>query len=141
MCRKLEEARACREKQIRSAWSWNVSRFSAYVLWGVLPLYWKLVSEVPADVLLAHRIIWSLVFMFAILLVVRKVPTFILELKAIFANKRQLLFITFASFFISINWFTYIWAVNNGHLVEASLGYYINPLVSVVFAMVFLKKY
>jgi chloramphenicol-sensitive protein RarD len=112
----------------------------AYFLWGILPLYWKLVSHVPASVVLAHRIIWSLVFMFGILLVMRKIPTFFQEVKSIFTHKKQLVFITLAACFISFNWFTYIWAVNNGQLVEASLGYYINPLVSVIFGMIFFKE-
>lgn len=112
----------------------------AYILWGVLPLYWKLLNHIPADVVLAHRVIWSLVFMISIFLVLRKVPTFLNDLRLIFTNKKQLLFITLAACFISVNWFTYIWAVNNDHLVEASLGYYINPLVSVVFGMIFFNE-
>jgi chloramphenicol-sensitive protein RarD len=117
-----------------------LTALGAYFLWGILPLYWKLVSHVPASVVLAHRIIWSLVFMFGILLVMRKIPTFFQEVKSIFTHKKQLVFITLAACFISFNWFTYIWAVNNGHLVEASLGYYINPLVSVIFGMIFFKE-
>ncbi|RXJ04116.1 EamA family transporter RarD [Anaerobacillus alkaliphilus] len=117
-----------------------VSALWAYIFWGLLPLYWKLVAHVPADVVLAHRIIWSLIFVSGILVLLRKVPTFVTEFKTMLANKKQLLFITMAAGFISFNWFTYIWAVNNGHLVEASLGYYINPLVSVVFGMIFFKE-
>ncbi len=117
-----------------------VAALWAYVFWGILPLYWKLVNHVPADVVLAHRIIWSLVFVFIILVILKKVSTFKAELKTMFANKKQLVFISLAACFISFNWFTYIWAVNNGHLVEASLGYYINPLVSVLFGMIFFKE-
>ncbi|QOY35669.1 EamA family transporter RarD [Anaerobacillus isosaccharinicus] len=117
-----------------------LTALGAYILWGVLPLYWKLVGHVPSSEVLAHRIIWSLVFMFGILLVIGKITTFTKELKTIFANKKKLVQITLAACFISFNWFTYIWAVNNDHLVEASLGYYINPLVSVVFGMLFFKE-
>lgn len=117
-----------------------LAAFWAYILWGLLPLYWKLLNHVPSSVVLAHRIFWSLVFMFTILLLLRKIPTFFTELKGIWVNKKQLCFLFLASCFISVNWFIYIWAVNNDHLVEASLGYYINPLVSVVFGMFFFKE-
>ncbi len=112
----------------------------SYILWGTLPLYWKLVSHVPADIVLAHRIIWSLVFMLGMLLILGKLMTFLHEVKKLFTNKRQFLFITLAACFISLNWFSYIWAVNHDILIEASLGYYINPLMSVVFGMFFFKE-
>lgn len=117
-----------------------VSALLAYILWGVLPLYWKLLGHVPADEVLAHRIIWSLILMFVILLLLGKLKTFFKEINAIFSTKKQLLFVTLASVLISINWFTYIWAVSNDHLVEVSLGYYINPLVSVVLGMIVFKE-
>ncbi|WP_070120130.1 EamA family transporter RarD [Bacillus marinisedimentorum] len=113
---------------------------SAYFLWGLLPLYWKLVGHVPSDEVLAHRFIWSFVFTAAILLMMGKGKTFIKELKEIISRKKQFLGIILASLFISINWFTYIWAVNNDHVIEASLGYYINPLVSVMLGIIVLKE-
>lgn len=117
-----------------------LSSLGAYVLWGILPLYWKLLNNVPADEVLAHRIIWSLVLMFFILLGLGKLQSFMKELKAIFLNKKQLLYIFLASCVISINWFTYIWSVTNERIVETSLGYYINPLVSVVLGMIIFKE-
>ncbi|GGB35345.1 EamA family transporter RarD [Virgibacillus dakarensis] len=112
----------------------------AYLLWGFLPIYWKLVDNVPAGVILAHRIVWSFVFMIAVILSVRKWPGFIQECKAIFKDKKKLFGITTASIVISINWLTYIWAVNNGHVIQASLGYYINPLISILLGIIILKE-
>ncbi|MFQ3545246.1 EamA family transporter RarD [Halobacillus rhizosphaerae] len=113
---------------------------AAYILWGFLPIYWKLIEEIPAFEILAHRIIWSCVFMIAVILILNKWGAFILECKAIWNNKKSLLGVILASLTISLNWFTYIWAVNTGHVIEASLGYYINPLVSILLGMVVLKE-
>ncbi|KMJ59084.1 transporter [Bacillus sp. LL01] len=112
----------------------------SYILWGFLPLFWKLVDEVPAGEILAHRIVWSLVFMLAILLILRKIPAFTSELKSLMANRKRLIGISLASIFISINWGLYIWAVNADRVIEASLGYYINPLVSILLAVIVLKE-
>jgi len=113
---------------------------SAYILWGFLPIYWKLVDHVPAGEVLAHRIVWSFVLMIGVVFFTRNWSNFMTECKAIIANKSKLLGITFASIFISINWLTFIWAVSSGHVVQASLGYYINPLISIVLGVVVLKE-
>lgn len=113
---------------------------SAYMLWGILPIYWKLVNHVPSDEILAHRIIWSLLFMIIILISLNKWKGFITDCKVIFRNKKTILGVSLASLFISINWFTYIWAVNNNQIVETSLGYYINPLISVLLGIIVLKE-
>ncbi|GGA63535.1 EamA family transporter RarD [Ornithinibacillus halotolerans] len=112
----------------------------AYVVWGFLPIYWKLLDHVPAGQILAHRIIWSFAFMILILLIVRKWNGFIRECKAILQDKKKWMSITLASLVISLNWLTYIWAVNSEHILEASLGYYINPLVSILLAIIVLKE-
>ncbi|WP_042144022.1 EamA family transporter RarD [Paucisalibacillus sp. EB02] len=112
----------------------------AYVLWGFLPIYWKFIDYVPAGEILAHRIIWSFVFMVVIVLMVRKWPGFIRECKLILKDKKKFISITMASIVISINWLTYIWAVNSDHVLQASLGYYINPLVSIILAIIVLKE-
>src|SRR5699024_5315777 len=104
---------------------------AAYILWGFLPIYWKFVESVPAGEVLAHRIIWSFVFMLIVVTFVRKWSSFIKELAAIVRDKKKLLGISLAGIIVSVNWLTYIWAVNNDHVVQASLGYYINPLVSI----------
>ncbi|MYL36009.1 EamA family transporter RarD [Pontibacillus yanchengensis] len=113
---------------------------SAYTLWGILPLYWKLVQEVPAGEILAHRIIWSFLFMMAIVFVTKNGKAFLHEAIHLIQHKKRLVGITLASITISINWLTYIWAVNANHVVEVSLGYYINPLVSILLGMVILKE-
>ncbi|CAG9621128.1 EamA family transporter RarD [Sutcliffiella rhizosphaerae] len=112
----------------------------SYILWGFLPLFWKLIDNVSAGEILAHRIVWSLLFMLIILVFIRKVPMFISELKALTSNWRRALGIALASIFISINWGLYIWAVNADRVIEASLGYYINPLVSILLAVIVLKE-
>src|SRR5690625_4435761 len=113
---------------------------AAYVLWGFLPIYWKLIDNAPADEILAHRIVWSFILMIGIVLSLGKWSPFIQECKRIIRNKRQLCFITLASIVISLNWLTYICAVNSDYVIQASLGYYINPLVSILLGMVVLKE-
>ena len=112
----------------------------AYILWGFLPIYWKLVQHVPADEILAHRILWSFVFMIIIVLASGKLWPFFRECKLILHDKKKLIGISAASVIISINWLTFIWAVNSEHVVQASLGYYINPLVSILLGMIVLKE-
>ncbi|WP_010531510.1 EamA family transporter RarD [Lentibacillus jeotgali] len=112
----------------------------AYFLWGFLPIYWKLLKDTPPGEILAHRILWSFIFMIAIVLAVRKWRPFIQECKRILRDKKQLLGITLASIVISLNWLTFIWAVNNDHVIQSSLGYYINPLVSILLGMIVLKE-
>ncbi|QDP41739.1 EamA family transporter RarD [Radiobacillus deserti] len=113
---------------------------AAYILWGFLPIYWKMVGSVPAGQILAHRIVWAFVFMMVLLVVLRKTRAFMIELKRIISNKKTLIGITIASIVISLNWVIFIWAVNSDHVVQASLGYYINPLVSIVLGMLVLKE-
>ncbi len=117
-----------------------IAGITAYVIWGFLPIYWKLIDHLSAMEVLAHRIIWSLVFMIAVLLFQQKLTSFWQEFKFIFSKKKTAIGIAFASIFISINWKLYIWAVANERIVEASLGYYINPLMSVILAVLFLKE-
>ncbi|WP_099159312.1 EamA family transporter RarD [Virgibacillus ndiopensis] len=112
----------------------------AYLLWGFLPIYWKLVQQVSAGEILAHRIVWSFLFMIGVILCVRKWSEFIKECKIIMQDKKKLIGITLASIVISINWLTYIWAVNSDHVIQASLGYYINPLVSILLGIIVLKE-
>lgn len=117
-----------------------LAALGAYIIWGFLPLYWKLLNHVSAGEVLAHRVIWSLVLMIIILLILGKFRSFIKEVKVIFSTKKQLLLMFLAALFISLNWFTFIWAVSNEMLVETSLGYYINPLISVVIGLFIFKE-
>lgn len=112
----------------------------SYILWGVLPVYWKLLNHVNADEILANRVFWSFFFIAAILVLNKKWGLFTGTLLGLAQNKKQLVALAVASMLISINWFMYIWAVNTDQMIEASLGYYINPLVSVLLGMVFLKE-
>lgn len=100
----------------------------AYTLWGFLPLYWKLLEAFPAVEILAHRIFWS--FFFMALVVICTGGRRCLAL--VFADRKKLLLIFLCGFVVSANWLTYIYTVNSGRVLEASMGYYINPLVVVL---------
>ncbi|WP_312684055.1 EamA family transporter RarD [Mammaliicoccus sciuri] len=112
----------------------------AYVIWGVLPIYWNLVSEIGPFEILAHRIIWSAVFMLLLLLFTKQFPMFKAATIKLFKQKKMLFAIIIAGYIITVNWGTFIWAVNNHHVLQASLGYYINPLMSIFLAFIFLGE-
>jgi len=99
-------------------------------------VYWKAFGKTAAIEVLAHRIFWSLIFLILIVLILKKWNEFIL----IFKNRRTILVLTGTSFLICINWLTFIWAINANHIVETSLGYFINPLMNVVLGVVLLKE-
>ena len=109
---------------------------SAFFIWGISPIYWKALRAVPALEIILHRMVWSFFFLVPLILVMRRWTDFIDVLK----NYRTLLMLLFTALIIGANWLLYIWAVNNDNLLQASLGYYINPLVNVVLGMVFLKE-
>lgn len=112
----------------------------SYVIWGLIPIYWKLISDVSANEILANRVIWSFVFMIILLVLMRKLAPLKSVLKEITIHPKKALALGAASFLISINWFVFIWAVNNNHIIETSMGYYINPLMSVLLGVVVLKE-
>lgn len=109
---------------------------AAYTLWGAFPLYWPLLEPAGAVEILAHRITWSLVTMVAVLVVVHRRRQF----RALLADRRRMLLLTLAAVVVAVNWCTYIWGVNNERVVETSLGYYINPLVTVLMGVVVLGE-
>ncbi|MDO9509113.1 MAG: EamA family transporter RarD [Thermovirgaceae bacterium] len=109
---------------------------AAYVAWGFLPVYWKLLGGVPALEILSHRIVWSLLFVTLILLFQGRMK----EIAAVFRRPRTVSMLFLSSLLIGVNWLLYIWAVNSGKVLETSLGYYINPLVSVLFGFVFFRE-
>ncbi|PTM53325.1 EamA family transporter RarD [Desmospora activa] len=113
---------------------------TAYLLWGILPLYWKLFEGVTPAVILAHRIVWSLVFMILVLLCMRQLGKVAKEIRHTFSHVTSVLTISCAAVLISINWFLFIFAVNSDRVIETSLGYYINPLINVLLATIFLKE-
>lgn len=113
---------------------------AAYVLWGILPVYWKVLEIVSPFEILSSRFMWSCVFVFLLIIFQKKWPLFTKEVKQVFSNVKTGAAMVAAGITISFNWGTFIWAVNNGHIVETSMGYYINPLVSILFAVVFLRE-
>jgi chloramphenicol-sensitive protein RarD len=109
---------------------------AAYIAWGILPLYWKNLHRVPAAEILAHRIFWSFGFIMILIGFFRRWD----EVKQAAENLQKRGLFLGAALLISANWFIYIWGVNSGHIVECSLGYYINPIFSVCLGMFFLKE-
>jgi chloramphenicol-sensitive protein RarD len=108
----------------------------AYTLWGILPVYWKALQRVPPVQILGHRVVWSFALL-AVLIALRGEATSLI--KAL-ASRRAALFGVLAAGLLGVNWLVYIWAVNSSHVVESSLGYFINPLVSVLMGVLFLKE-
>lgn len=109
---------------------------AAYFIWGIAPAYFKLIDYVPANEILTHRIIWSFFFMILLISVSRQWNT----VRAACRNKTKLLLLAVSAILIGSNWLTFIWAVNNHHMLEASMGYFINPLVNVLLGMLFLSE-
>lgn len=109
---------------------------AAYTLWGFFPLYFPLLEPASALEILAHRIVWSLVVSAILVALTHGWP----KVRAVLANRRQLWLLVAASVLISVNWGTYIWAVNSDQVVETALGYFINPLVSVLMGVLLLRE-
>jgi chloramphenicol-sensitive protein RarD len=117
-------------------WQGLAAGLSAYFLWGILPFYWKWLSAFRPEVILGFRIAHAAVFLIALGLVRKRLFADLKLLKT-----PRLLWLSIANaVFITINWYVYIWAVNHAFIVEASLGYFINPLVSVAFGVIFLRE-
>jgi chloramphenicol-sensitive protein RarD len=108
----------------------------AYATWGLFPIYWKALRHVPAGQVLSHRIVWSCLFLIAIVLLSRQGSA----LNTAAFSPKVLSIYAFSSLLIGANWLTYIWAVNAGYIVEASLGYFLNPLISVLLGVVILGE-
>lgn len=114
----------------------TLAAFLAYVLWGVLPVYWHGLKDVPAPEILAHRLVWSLALLLIVLAVARRWEWLRNVARHPAAYTRYLV----TAVLLAINYGVYLWANNSGHLVEASLGYFINPLVNVLLGMLFLHE-
>ncbi|MDR0496697.1 MAG: EamA family transporter RarD [Treponema sp.] len=108
---------------------------SAYFLWGILPLYWKFLSAIYPHHILGFRIIFSMLLVSAVLLAHKNTSWL-----AFYRDRRKGILLTLAAMAISVNWGLYIWAVNNGRTIETSLGYYINPLISIVMGLCFFRE-
>ena len=109
---------------------------AAYTMWGIAPLYFKLIADIASGEILVHRIVWSSLLLFLLLFFMGKVPATVRALK----QSKTLLVLTLSASILAANWFLFIWAVNNDHLLDASLGYYINPLLNVALGMMFLGE-
>lgn len=109
---------------------------SAFLIWGASPIYWKTLAAVPAFEILMHRVIWSFLFLTPIVAVQGRWGEFMAAMK----NFRTLLILFATTLFVATNWLIFIWSVSNNRVLQASLGYFINPLFSVLLGMVFLKE-
>ncbi|WP_298473279.1 EamA family transporter RarD [uncultured Psychrobacillus sp.] len=112
----------------------------AYAWWGFMPIYWKLLDHVASGEILSGRVIWSFVFTLMLVLIGRKFSVLREDLKNLWKDKKSFWSLVLASYLVTGNWFLYIFAVNEGYIVQASLGYYINPLLSVLLGIIFLKE-
>lgn len=112
------------------------SAIGAYTLWGWFPVYFKWLAQVPAPELIGHRIVWSCLMLGAVILVTRRWQAFREQALKLRVVRAYLL----AAMLISVNWLVYVWAVNSGFILEASLGYFINPLISVLMGVVLLHE-
>ncbi|MCX8061952.1 MAG: EamA family transporter RarD [Anaerolineales bacterium] len=110
--------------------------FGAYLIWGFFPLYFKALSSVPSTQILAHRFVWSFLLLTVVLGWRKELKTLV----ELFGDKKTIAIYAIAGSLLAINWGMYVWAVNAGFVVETSLGYFINPLVNVLFGVVFLRE-
>jgi chloramphenicol-sensitive protein RarD len=108
----------------------------AYTLWGLAPIYFKTIAAVPAAEILTHRMIWSCALLMVLTLLARQWH----KVQAVLRQPKVLLTLAFTSVTVGGNWLLFIWAINNGHMLDASLGYYINPLFNVLLGMLFLSE-
>ncbi|MBE0583668.1 MAG: EamA family transporter RarD, partial [Desulfofustis sp.] len=115
-----------------------IAATGAYLIWGLLPIYWKALETVAPYQILAHRMLWSVVLTACLLAVLSRDRGG--GFGSLFSDTKVVLGSVFSGLLLGVNWLIYIWAVNSGHIVEASLGYYINPLVTVTFAVLILKE-
>ena len=113
-----------------------INGFIAYIIWGAVILYWPYLAPAKPLEILAHRILWSLLFVAAILIYQKR----IVSLKVVMKNARQMKLLTVAAVLIGFNWGLFIWASMNGHVLDSSLGYYITPLLNVALGVFFFKE-
>ena len=113
-----------------------INGVAAYALWGFFPIYWKLLQTVPALQVIGHRITWSFILLIAIILLTRQWQNFYAAVQ----SPKTIAIYFMAAILLSINWLIYVWGVNAGFIVETSLGYFINPLISVLLGVIFLGE-
>jgi len=108
----------------------------AYTIWGMFPIYWKWLQHVPALQSICHRIVWSCLILLGVFLFVHRSRDF----RIVFLTRTVIRTYILAAVLIAVNWLVYIWSVNSGYIVEASLGYFINPLLSILMGVIFLRE-
>ena len=113
-----------------------IAGFAAFITWGLVPVYWKLLKAVPAQEILAHRFVWTSLFLVLLISWQRRWS----EVRESARSAKAMLYCLTSGTAIAINWFFFIWAVNAGHIIETSLGYFMTPLVNVLFGAVFLRE-
>lgn len=109
---------------------------AAYIMWGIAPIYFKSIIDVAPLEILSHRIIWSFFFLAIMVYFTKGWP----QIKATLTSRKKCVYLLASSITIACNWLVFIWAVNNNHMLDASLGYYINPLFSVLLGMIFMQE-
>lgn len=120
----------------RQSFAGALFAFLAFLIWGLSPIYWKALDEVGAFEIILHRILWSFAFLMPLVLIGRQWT----EFKNAIRSPKIMVILLITSILVGANWLIYIWAVNNDRVLQASLGYYINPLVNIVLGMVFLRE-
>ncbi|HEX9838753.1 MAG TPA: EamA family transporter RarD [Anaerolineales bacterium] len=109
---------------------------AAYALWGFFPIYWKLLQQVPASQVIGHRIGWSFILLIAFIWLTKQWKDF----RSAALTSKNIVIYSIAAVLLTINWLVYVWGVNAGFIVETSLGYFINPLLSVLLGVIFLRE-
>lgn len=112
----------------------------SFLIWGFMPIYWKHLNHVQSSEILTGRIVWAFIFTILAVIILKDGKRLFLDFKELWKTKKQFWGLYLASILITTNWFIYIWAVNHDFIVQTSLGYYINPLVSVLLGVFFLKE-
>ena len=108
----------------------------AFLIWGFSPVYWKALSSVSALEIIAHRTVWAFVFIIVLTFAQKRFQ----DMRRVFMSPRLLAVLFVTAVLVAVNWLVYVWAVNAGYLLQASLGYYINPLVNVLLGLIFLRE-
>src|SRR5687767_10981581 len=108
----------------------------AFLFWGLIPIYWKQMQEVSAFELIAHRIVWSLLFLLGVMAIQKSLA----ELRLAFADRETFINSLLSSVLLAINWTVYVWGVNSGQIIETSLGYFLTPLGNVAMGFLFLRE-
>lgn len=112
----------------------------AFLIWGFMPIYWKHLEHVQSDEILTGRIVWAFISTVIVVLLMKNGRQLIIDIRQLWKDQKQFWSLFIATLLITANWFTYIWAVNHDYIVQTSLGYYFNPLVSVLLGIIFLKE-